>query len=120
MANENIQIEYYLSYPNQKAVVSIPARDIAMGIKSIDQMADLMNDYLNNFNGDYEKGIKIGEAFTSKHRTIQSCLYRFCLGAIIGLSRQEFTDARNEVAVENGKKIAKMVEDKEIKIGWMI
>lgn len=87
---------------------------------TLQNMADLMDEFLNIGMKDQREGREIGRLLRNTHRTLQGSIYRFCLSVIIGLSEQEYTDARNEVAVRNGKKIAKMVEDGEIEMGYMI
>src|SRR5512137_945643 len=64
----------------------------------------LLSEWLNVGMKDQHNGMEIGKAFEQEHRTIQASLYRWCLGIIIGLSKQEYTDGRNETAVRNAKK----------------
>jgi len=45
---------------------------------------------------------------------------RFCLGFIVGIAQTDWFDARNEMTVAMGKKIAQLIEDGTIKMGWMI
>jgi hypothetical protein len=83
-------------------------------------VASFLSTYLNSFSVDFKTGKTIGELFRNEHRTLQGSLYRFVLGILVGLSDQNYTDARNEVAVENSKKIKRMVDDGEIEVGYMI
>jgi hypothetical protein len=85
-----------------------------------EQFTYLLSEYLNVGMKDVEEGRRVGTDFHNEHRTLQGSLYRFCMGAITALSKQEYFDARNEVAIRNGKKIAEMVENGELQIGWII
>ena len=76
--------------------------------------------YINSYSVDYNAGKELGEHFEGVHRTLQGTLYRFCMGILVGLSKQDYTDPRNEVAVKNCKKIAQMLEDGTLKMGYMI
>jgi len=44
----------------------------------------------------------------------------FAFGIIAGLSEQEYTDARNETAVETAKKIKQMIDQGELPFGFYI
>jgi hypothetical protein len=80
----------------------------------------LLSEFMNMGGKDFRDGLRVGESFHSEHRTLQGLAVRFCLGIIVGLSKQEYTDARNETAVKACKKIAKMIEDDELQMGYMI
>lgn len=41
----------------------------------------------------------------------------YALGLIIGLSEQQYSDARNETAIETAKKLARMVEEGDLPLG---
>jgi hypothetical protein len=87
---------------------------------TFDNFVYLFSEYLNLGGKDFRNGLKVGESFCSEHRTLQGLAVRFCLGIIVGLSKQEYTDARNETAVNACKKIADMIEKDELKMGYMI
>lgn len=91
-------------------------------MRNPDDMADFLDDYCNIGMKDYENGVKVGKLCQNKHRTIQGSIIRFCLGVIVGLSDvdERYTDARNEMPVAMGKKIAEMLKDGTLKMGWMI
>jgi hypothetical protein len=93
--------------------------DIVRSI-TLEQLVELLSDFVNAGMKDYRAGEKVGELFQNEHRTLQGSFIRFCLGAIVGLSKQEYTDARNETPVEMGKKIAEMLENGTLKMGYMI
>jgi hypothetical protein len=101
-------------------LTTVDCYDLGKDIRTPEKMAEILEGRMNTMGADYQFGIKTGAIVQTKHRTLQSCIYRFCLGLIVGLSRQEYTDARNEVAVRNGKKIESMIEDGTLEIGWMI
>lgn len=82
--------------------------------------SELLDEYLNTGMKDYRDGVVVGEKCRSAHRTIQGCVIRFCLGVIVGLSKQDYTDDRNKMPVEMAKKISQLVDDGELKMGWMI
>jgi len=85
-----------------------------------ENIADILDDFCNCGMKDYREGETIGKLCQTKHRTIQASIIRFCLGIIIGLSKQEYTDARNEMPVAMGKKLSALIEDGTLKMGWMI
>jgi len=84
------------------------------------EMGALLEGWINCDFREYREGLAIGKLAHSMHRTLQASLFRFCIGVITGISQQEYTDARNEIAVETSKKIAKMFEDGDLKLGYMI
>ena len=56
----------------------------------------------------------------STHRTLQRLAICFSLGLIIGLSEQQYSDARNETAIETAKKLAEMFKKGELPTGLYI
>jgi hypothetical protein len=59
-------------------------------------LADILSDWLNMGFKEYLDGVALGKVLKSENRTIQGVIIRFCLGVIIGLSKDtEYTDARN-------------------------
>lgn len=86
-----------------------------------EDFANLLDDYCNIGMKDYSNGVRVGKLCQNKHRTIQGSIIRFCLGVIIGMSvGVEYTDARNETPIAMGKKLAKMIEDGDLNMGYMI
>lgn len=84
-------------------------------------LADILSEWLNMGFKDYKDGVALGKMFQTEHRTMQGVIIRFCLGVIIGMSKDvQYTDARNETPIEMGKKLAKMVEDGELNMGYLI
>jgi len=85
-----------------------------------EQFADIISNFCNYGMKDFRVGKDIGKILQSDHRTLQASAIRLALGIIIGLSEQEHTDARNETPVDMGKKIARMIEDGTLNMGYMI
>jgi len=85
-----------------------------------ENIVEFLSDYVNSGMKDYREGLKIGELSKYQHRTLQASLIRFCLGVIIGLSKDQSTDPRNETPVAMGNQISAMVENGTLKMGWMI
>jgi len=97
----------------------VSVSNIARSI-SHEQFVYLFDNFLNYGMKDYREGYAVGRDLQHTHRSLQASAIRFALGVIVGLSEQEYTDARNEVPVETAKKIAKMLESGELQRGWMI
>ena len=87
--------------------------------KSLTQgnLAALLDDYLNLGGKGYREGREIGLELRCTHRTLQRLVICFAFGLIVGLSEQEFTDPRNETAIQTAKKVAKMLADGELPVG---
>jgi hypothetical protein len=99
--------------------VNVGIWQLARSMKKKD-FSDLLDDYLNLGGKGEQEGYQNGKMFHSKHRTIQACAVRFCMGFLKAIGEQEYTDARNEMPVAMCKKITKMVEDGELKMGYLI
>jgi hypothetical protein len=54
------------------------------------------------------------------HRTLQRLAVCFAFGIITGLSEQEYTDPRNETAIQTAKKIAQMLEKGDLPLGLYV
>ena len=76
--------------------------------------------YLNLGSKGFQEGKQIGLNLRSTHRTLQRLAICFALGLVIGLSEQQYSDARNETAIETAKKLARMVENGELPFGSYI
>ena len=112
----------HFNYDTNKAEVVIPHLSLWLVAKSmsVKQFASMLSDWINSYSVDYNAGEEIGKLFRFQHRTLQGTLYRLVLGILVGLSQQEYTDPRNEVAVRNSKKIAQMLDDGTVERGYMI
>ena len=87
---------------------------------TLGNFAALLDDYLNLGGKGYREGHEIGLELRYAHRTLQRLIVCFAFGLIVGLSEQEFTDPRNETAIETAKKIAQMLSDGELPVGLYI
>ena len=105
MSNHAVQLSHY-DYTAKETVsdgeVSIHA--IAKAL-TIEQMAELLDNYVNNYSISYGNGVKIGEILRSSHRTLQRSVIVVLTGIISGLAHQEYTDLRNERAIALASKI---------------
>ena len=89
-------------------VISIYA--IARSITPLN-FAKLLDNYLNLGAKGFGEGKLVGLHLRHTHRTLQRLAVCFAFGLIFGLSEQEYTDARNQTAIQSAKKIAQMVRD---------
>ena len=81
---------------------------------------ELFDQYLNLGAKGFREGQQIGLNLRCTHRTLQRLAICFALGLVIGLSEQQYTDARNETAIEMAKKLAQMVEEGDMPLGLYI
>ena len=87
---------------------------------TMDNFTKLFDEYLNLGGKQYAEGKIIGQKLRSTHRSLQRLAICFSLGIIAGLSDQEYTDARNETAVETAKKLKQMIDQGELPFGLYI
>ena len=87
---------------------------------SPENFATLIEDYLNLGGKGFREGKQVGLQLRFTHRTLQRLVICFAFGLIAGLSEQEFTDPRNEQAIQTAKKIAQMLEAGELPVGSYI
>lgn len=87
---------------------------------TLDNFTKLFDEFLNLGGKQYADGKIIGMKLRSTHRSLQRLAICFAFGVIAGLSEQEYTDARNETAVETAKKIKKMIDQGELPFGLYI
>jgi len=87
---------------------------------TLENFACLFDDFLNLGGKGYRDGKQVGLQMRTTHRTLQRLVICFALGLIAGLSEQEFTDPRNETAIETAKKISVMLENGELPLGLYI
>jgi hypothetical protein len=80
----------------------------------------LFDEYLNLGGKGFPEGKQIGFNLRHTHRTLQRLAVCFALGLIIGLSEQQYSDARNETAIETAKKISEMFKKGELPTGLYI
>jgi len=82
--------------------------------------ASLLDDFLNLGGKGYREGKEIGLQLRFTHRTLQRLVICFAFGLIAGLSEQEYTDPRNETAIQTAKKVVQMMEAGELPFGCYI
>jgi hypothetical protein len=109
--------------------MEISVSDIARNLTD-EQFAELLENYGNKFFNEHNAGKRIGKILEGAHRTLQASIFRWALGLCVGLSERTITrpdgstyeavDGRNEMSVACGKKIAEMIENGILKMGWMV
>ena len=109
-------LESHMTEPTGE-VVSIYA--IARSITP-ENFAKLFDNYLNLGGKGFNEGKLIGLHLRHTHRTLQRLAICFALGLIVGISEQEYTDARNQTAVETAQKIAQLIKDGELPTGMYL
>ena len=82
--------------------------------------AKLLDNYLNLGGKGFNEGKLVGLHLRHTHRTLQRLAVCFALGLIVGLSEQEYTDARNEEAIKSAKKLAQMLRDGDLPTGFFL
>jgi len=85
-----------------------------------ENFAALLDEYLNLGGKDLYEGKEIGLQLRYTHRTLQRLAICFVFGIIVGLSEQEYTDARNETAIQTAQKVAEMLEAGKFPLGLYI
>ena len=85
-----------------------------------ENFAELLDEFLNLGGKGYREGREIGLQLRFTHRTLQRLVICFAFGLILGLSEQEYTDPRNETAIQTAKKIAQMLETGDLPLGLYI
>ena len=87
---------------------------------TLDNFVRLFDEFLNLGGKQYREGQIIGQKLRYTHRSLQRLAICFAFGIIAGLSEQEYTDARNETAIETAKKIKQMIDQGELPVGFYI
>ena len=85
-----------------------------------ENFAALLDEYLNLGGKDYREGKEIGLQLRFTHRTLQRLAICFAFGLIAGLSEQEYTDPRNETAIQTAKRLSQMLEEGDLPLGMYI
>jgi hypothetical protein len=93
------------------------AYEIARQISTIEMFAKVFDDYLNLGGKQLSAGLVVGAELRKTHRTLQRQAIAFCLGVIMSLSAQEYTDPRNAQAIETAKKIKVLYDNGELDLG---
>jgi len=87
---------------------------------TIENFAAMLDDFLNLGGKGYREGKEIGLQLRFTHRTLQRLVICFAFGMIAGLSEQEYTDPRNETAIQTAKKVVRLMESGELPVGLYI
>lgn len=119
MSNGEKNINLNLLIDKVETPVEVPVYYVAKHITE-EQIADLLEDYMNCFSNEYEKGQRIGRMLQRSHRTLQGSTVRLLLGILVGIGDTQYFDARNEKGVAVGKKLKEMIESGELNFGYMI
>jgi len=121
MNNNTIQIKAWNAETNMREPTGeeISIYKVAKSM-SVENFAKLFEDYLNLGGKQFQEGRLIGLHLRQTHRTLQRLAVCFALGMIVGLSEQEYTDPRNETAIETAKKLAQMFRDGELPLGFYL
>ena len=80
----------------------------------------MLDDFLNLGGKGFREGKEIGLQLRFTHRTLQRLVICFAFGMIAGLSEQEYTDPRNETAIQTAKKVVQLMESGELPVGLYI
>ena len=96
--------------------IDVSASDIARCMTH-ENFVYMFDSFLNYGGKQYHEGKNVGKDLRTTHRTLQRSAIAFALGLIVGISDQEYTDARNETAIETAKKIAELYKNGEIPLG---
>jgi hypothetical protein len=87
---------------------------------TIENFSSMLDDFLNLGGKGYREGKEIGLQLRFTHRTLQRLAVCFAFGLIAGLSEQEYTDPRNETAIQTAKKVVQLMESGELPVGLYI
>ena len=85
-----------------------------------ENLAALLDEFLNLGGKGFREGKEIGLQLRFTHRTLQRLAVCFAFGLIAGLSDQEYTDPRNETAIQTARKVAQMLEKGDLPLGLYI
>jgi hypothetical protein len=84
---------------------------------TLENFAAMLDDFLNLCGKGYCEGKEVGLQLRFTHRTLQRLVICFVFGLIAGLSEQEYTDPRNETAIQTAKKVVQLMEAGELPVG---
>ena len=87
---------------------------------TLENFASMLDDFLNLGGKGYREGKEIGLQLRFTHRTLQRLVICFAFGMIGGLSEQEYTDPRNDTAIQTAKKVVQLMESDELPVGQYI
>lgn len=119
--NNTIKLKEYNSVTshNEETGETISVYSLAKSLTP-ETFASLLDDFLNLGGKGFREGQQIGMQLRFTHRKLQRLAICFAFGLIAGLSEQEYTDPRNETAIQTAKKIAQMLEKGDLPLGLYI
>ena len=117
---KDIELQRY-NYATNKTedIGTVGIRDLASSMTPED-FANLLDHYLNLNGKQFNEGKDVGLKLRSTHRTLQRSAICFAFGIICGLPEQEFMDDRNATAVTTAKKVAELMKDGQLPLGWYL
>src|SRR4030043_1321727 len=109
--NNTIKLKAYNSETsrNKETGETIDVYTLAKSI-TIENFAAMLDDFLNLGGKGFREGKEAGLQLRFTHRTLQRLVICFAFGIIAGLSEQEYTDPRNESAIQTAKKVVLLIE----------
>jgi len=97
-----------------KGEITVNLRTVAKNLKTED-LAYILDSWINtNGSSAFKTGKELGQMFRETHRTLQGLLVNMCLGILAGISEQEYTDPRNQRAIQTAKEITRQVTEGEL------
>lgn len=87
---------------------------------TLDNFVRFFDEFLNLGAKDFQDGKEVGLKLRFTHRTLQRLAICFAFGIIVGLSQQEYTDARNATAILTARKVKNLIDQGELPFGHYI
>lgn len=87
---------------------------------TLDNFTRFFDEFLNLGAKDFQDGKQVGLKLRFTHRSLQRLAICFAFGIIVGLSQQEYTDPRNETAIQTARKVKEMIDQGELPFGLYI
>lgn len=104
--------------PEQEVHLGALARSL-----SIEQLAELLGDFVNTGGKGFRTGQDLGREMTNQHRTLQRLLVLLALGILAGFGETDLsigTDPRNHDAIKTAQKVRAMIEDGDLGCGFLV
>jgi hypothetical protein len=119
--NNSIKLKAYNSETsrNEETGETISVYTLAKSL-TLESFASMLDDFLNLGGKGFREGKEVGLQLRFTHRTLQRLAVCFAFGLIAGLSEQEYTDPRNETAIQTAKKVVQLMEVGELPVGLYI
>jgi hypothetical protein len=119
--NNTIKLKAYNSETsrNEETGETIDVYTLAKSL-TLENFASMLDDFLNLGGKGFREGKEVGLQLRFTHRTLQRLAVCFAFGLIAGLSEQEYTDPRNETAIQTAKKVVLLMDSGELPVGLYI